>query len=239
MIVIPNITTAGFGNKVFYYNNMRQLAAANGEGFACPPWEGKIVFDLTLMEATDTQAKQLPFCLGENFFKWSTIPTRSIFKLKEFPIIDKNQCSIHLRGTDFHDESRIESVTVGQREQYYFDAIASLKDEVNHFYLFTDDQNMPQFKSVLKKLQDSNLSYSFGQNTADRGSFAADFLLMSQCEYMISSPSTFNIAAGFVGVEKKIIHSKDWIDNRVERNDKFWIDLANGGNDDYSIWRLV
>ena len=64
MIVIPNITTAGFGNKVLYYNNMRQLAAANGEGFACPPWEGKIVFDLTLMESTDTQAKTITILFG-------------------------------------------------------------------------------------------------------------------------------------------------------------------------------
>jgi hypothetical protein len=239
MIVIPNITTAGFGNKVLYYNNMRQLAAANGEGFACPPWEGKIVFDLTLMESTDTQAKQLPFCLGEKFFEWSTIPTRSIFKLKEFPIIEKNHCSIHFRGTDFYGETRKESVHVGQKEEYYFNSIDAVRDEVDHFYIFTDDQNMPQYKSVINRLQELNLSYSFGENTADRGNFAKDFLLMSQCDYMICSPSTFNIAAGFVGVNKKIIHSEEWINNRVEVNDKFWVDLANGGNDDYSIWKLV
>jgi len=62
---------------------------------------------------------------------------------------------------------------------------------------------------------------------------------MTECDYIISSPSTFCISAGFVGKNKKIIHSKDWIEKRVSVNDKFWTDLKSGGNDDYSTWRIL
>ena len=62
---------------------------------------------------------------------------------------------------------------------------------------------------------------------------------MAECDYIISSPSTFCICAGFVGRQKKIIHSKKWLENRIKVGDKFWVDLYNGGNEDYSIWRLV
>ena len=34
-------------------------------------------------------------------------------------------------------------------------------------------------------------------------------------------------------------YDKEWINNRVEAQDKFWVDLNNGGNEDYSIWRLM
>ena len=62
---------------------------------------------------------------------------------------------------------------------------------------------------------------------------------MSECDYIISSPSTFCICAGFIGRQKQIIHSKDWVEYRLSKDDKFWIDLNNGGNEDYSLYRLI
>ena len=62
---------------------------------------------------------------------------------------------------------------------------------------------------------------------------------MSECDYIISSPSTFCICAGFMGKHKKIIHSENWVKDRVNKVDKFWYDLYNGGNEDYSLYKLI
>ena len=66
-----------------------------------------------------------------------------------------------------------------------------------------------------------------------------DFAKMSACDYVISSPSTFCICSAMIGKQTHVIHSKEWINNRVEAQDKFWLDLSNSGNEDYSIWRLI
>ena len=62
---------------------------------------------------------------------------------------------------------------------------------------------------------------------------------MTECEYIISSPSTFCMTAGFIGKKKRIIHSEQWLLDRINHEDKFWIDLCNGGNRDYKIWKRV
>ena len=62
---------------------------------------------------------------------------------------------------------------------------------------------------------------------------------MSECDLIISSPSTFCITAGFITKDKKIIHSKKWIDNRVEAEDTFWFDLVENNNSNYKIWKTV
>ena len=45
-------------------------------------------------------------------------------------------------------------------------------------------------------------------------------------------------AAGFLGKEKKIIYSEDWINNRVNVNDRLWTELNSGGSKWYNIWRV-
>ena len=34
-----------------------------------------------------------------------------------------------------------------------------------------------------------------------------------------------------VSIKEEIIHSEKWINSRVAVNDKFWVDLSNGGNE--------
>ena len=38
---------------------------------------------------------------------------------------------------------------------------------------------------------------------------------------------------------KNIIHSKEWIQHRIEEGDKFWIDLNAGGNENYKLWKVI
>ena len=83
------------------------------------------------------------------------------------------------------------------------------------------------------------MPFSFGENTSDRRNYLNDFSVMSECDWIISSPSTFCICAGMVGKEKKIILSKKWVENRKSKNDKFWTELSNGGNNNYKLWELI
>ena len=92
---------------------------------------------------------------------------------------------------------------------------------------------------MVEYLKQNNRKVIFGENTSNRNNYIKDFSTISECDYIISSPSTYCIAAGFIGKDKKINHSENWIHNRVDADDKFWVDLNNGGNSDYSIWRLI
>jgi hypothetical protein len=60
---------------------------------------------------------------------------------------------------------------------------------------------------------------------------------MSQCDVLISSPSTFAIFAGIIGKQKKIIHNKAWLDYATNRNDPFWVNLCQTDHPYYSLWK--
>mgnify|MGYP005820403123 FL=1 len=85
-----------------------------------------------------------------------------------------------------------------------------------------------------------------------------DFCILADCDILIASSSTFVVCAVFLGKEnKKVIHSREWIDKNINHFpwhmtkdpeevrqsqlnfDNFWIQLCNGGNKFYNIWRIV
>ena len=233
MISINTMTSGGFGNRIFYYNNLRQLAEREGEPWSCVRWEGHQHFKGDMLNGSQIGNHSLNLCLGERFFEWGSVSTRSIFELKEKPQVENNSTAIHFRGTDFFQWNP----NAVLNEEYYLNAIDEVPSET--FYLFTDDQNLTSYKSVVQHLEKKSKKIVVGVNTANREHYIQDFCTMSECDYIISSPSTYCICAGFVGKKKKIIHSKNWVGDRVNNEDKFWIDLYDGGNEDYSIWRLI
>ena len=168
-------------------------------------------------------------------FEWNTISTRKIFNLKENVDIPKNTAAIHFRGGDFFDWNSDAVLDT----QYYMNAIEEVKDMVDHFIIFTDDESLPAYGKVEDYFEEHNISYDIGENNSNRLQYIGDFGMMSSCDYIISSPSTFCICSGFIGKKKKIIHSEKWIKSRVDVGDKFWVDLYGGGYSDYSIWRLT
>jgi len=228
MIVIPQFPNGRFGNRVLYYNNMRQLAAKHNLGYRSPPWEGDSVFDIPNQIADNTNWEILQHCLGEKFFSDHYISTREIFKLKNKIELPGECLAIHFRGTDFH-EWNPEAIPA---PDYYINAIEEY-GEVDTYYLFTDDRDLPSYLNVVKYLPEEKIKYGSPNSVFN------DFITMCYCDGIISSPSTFAICAGFIGKHKKIIHSEKWINSRVAVDDKFWVDLKNGGNEDYSLWRLV
>lgn len=229
----------GFGNRILYYYNLRQQAHKMNCEFLCAPWDGHQHFQGNLLgdykPKMGEQYQFLSFCLAEKFYDYNKLPTREVFKLKISPVLQQNTCAVHFRGTDFHHwnpNSILDS-------EYYLNSIEETKELVDTYILFTDDYSLDSFNKVEEYLKSNNMNYFLGKNTKDRRNYISDFSNMSECDYIISSPSTFCISAGFVGKNKKIIHSKKWIESRVKEDDKFWVDLQAGGNEDYSVWRAL
>lgn len=225
----------GFGNRILYYNNLRQLSKTKQKQWSCSPWLGYKYFTGDLLNGAQRGDEKLEPCLGDKFFEWNSISTREIFKLKETTSVNESTCAVHFRGTDFHHWNPNSILSAN----YYIKSIDMIKDSVKHFVLFTDDETLASFSQVRTKLKNENIIFSEGQNTCNRQNYIKDFSYMSECDWIISSPSTFCICAGFVGKKKKIIHSKNWVEDRASRNEQFWVDLLNGGNEDYSMWGLV
>ena len=123
--------------------------------------------------------------------------------------------------------------------QYYYDAIEKIVDQVSSFILFTDDDSLESYANVIKLLDKYGIEFIIGENVSNRSRYINDFATMSECDWIISSPSTFCITSGFIGKSKNIIHSKEWIKNRIDNEDKFWKDLYDGGNQNYSLWEVI
>lgn len=225
----------GFGNRLLFYNNLRQLAEKENEDWSSIPWEGQQYFLGNMSGSYGAGNKRLDPCLGEKFFEWNTISTRNIFNLKENVDIPNNTAAIHFRGGDFFEWNSDAVLDT----QYYMNAIEEVKDMVDHFIIFTDDESLPAYGEVEDYFEEHNISYDIGENNSNRLQYIGDFGMMSSCDYIISSPSTFCICSGFIGKKKKIIHSEKWIKSRVDVGDKFWVDLYGGGNSDYNIWKLT
>ena len=237
IVIITEMPNWGFGNRVLYYYNLRQYAQVNNYDFFCPPWDGYQHFLGNMVGNLDIRkpVEHLPPCLGEKFFWDSGISTREVFKLKQERHMTGNNCAVHFRGTDFFKWN----ARAVLNKEYYLNAIDEVKGDTDGFILCCDDTNLESFKAVCKHLEQENIFYYVGENTHDRTKYIEDFTTMSQCDIIISSPSTYCISAGFIGKEKKIIHTKEWLDYRVEEDDKFWVDLYNGGNEDYKLWKMV
>jgi len=225
----------GFGNRLLYYNNLRQLAHKNKEKWSSVYWEGQQHFNGNMNGSDGDTSFHLQPCLGEKFFEWSSMSTRDILSLKERKSVPKNTAAVHFRGGDFFEWNRDAVLD----KDYYLRAIEEIKNEVKHFIIFTDDESLESYNEVEIYFEDNNISYDIGENKSNRSSYIGDFSTMSSCDYIISSPSTYCVCAGFIGARKKIIHSEKWIQNRVDADDRFWVDLHNGGNDDYRLWKMI
>lgn len=226
----------GFGNRLLYYYNLRQFSHMQKVPYHCAPWFGAEFFEGNMLgESYVSSSEILEPCLGEHFFKANGLSTREVFKLKTTVELEPASCAIHFRGTDFHTWNP-ESIL---KSEYYLSALEELKGEINEVYLFTDDRELESYKQTRRYLSDNKVRFFEGQNTPNRSYFLTDFTVMSMCDTIISSPSTFCICAGFIGKQKKIIHSNEWITNRVIQEDRFWCDLKKGGSQDYSVWKII
>ena len=260
MFIIKNIDIGRFGNKLLYYNNLIQISKHFKHNYFAPRFESDNIFEFSVLnqniiigDSIDVNSKflienknndfnetfiHLEPCLGDLFFEYDSLKTNNIFKFKSslVPNISNNKIyvGIHFRGTDFKlwDNKSILPTT------YYIDSINFILSNENNLNikLFTDDITLQSYNELKTYLTDNNINYELG----NIHSLEDDFINLSYCDYIISSPSTFAIAAGFCGKEnKKIIHSKNWLDYQCDKGDKFWVGFNNGGNNNYKKYKLI
>ena len=284
MIRINNITRGRFGNRILQYNSLMQIARLSDTEASCSKWEGQDFFKDLVVDKSSTNQQfplswkdvlnsdiiSLPqdrdfhiddpaYCLHNVFYKLTKSDPREFLKIKD--IYRKNlpqekvNVGIHFRGTDILGADGNHGREI-HYPKYYADSIELVEGdfENTHYYLCTDDLTFNSFIETVQFLKDKNLNFSLG-NDSD---YLGDFATLSECDILISSSSTFVVSAGFIGKEdKKIIHSKDWINKNLNHEhwhktpdtqnvrqqqisfDNFWVDLYNGGNQFYKSWRLI
>ena len=284
MIRINNITRGRFGNRILQYNSLMQIARLSDTEASCSKWEGQDFFKDLVVEKSSTNQQfplswkdvlnsdiiSLPkdrdfyiddpaYCLHNVFYKITRSDPREFLKIKDVHRKNLSQekvnVGVHFRGTDILGADGNHGREI-HYPKYYADSIELVEGdcENTHYYLCTDDLAFDSFIETVQFLKDKNLNFSFG-NDLD---YFGDFVTLSECDILISSSSTFVVSAGFIGKEdKKIIHSKDWINKNLNHEhwhetpdpqsvreqqislDNFWVDLYNGGNEFYNVWRFV
>lgn len=183
-----------------------------------------------------------PPMLGELFFDYLFYSPNEFVKVKsqyrkdfQFDSRDKVIIAAHFRGTDFPSWNPCAAL----KFSYYREAIdfclEYFRDKNPVVILFTDDNECPAFLEVIDFLKSQRVEFYTGDNSRLA---IYDFYQISQCDVLISSPSTFAIFSSCLGKPKKIIHEKNWLEYMVSRKDKFWVDLNQTKNPYYSLWKI-
>lgn len=182
-----------------------------------------------------------PPLLGDHFFGYLFYPPSDFLIIKkeyrkdfDFNTEDKTVIGLHFRGTDFEAWNKNASLKFSYYEKAIKYCIDYFTDKKPVFVIFTDDLKFSPYLETIDYLKSGDFEFHLSNNLS---SPICDFYQISQCDVLISSPSTFAILAGAIGKTKKIIHSQQWLDYSVSRNDKFWVDLVSAENPFYSLWK--
>lgn len=258
MIVIEDII-GQFGNKLLYYNNLVQVSNRYSVDYFIHEFVGDDIFKFsvdrsgivphhtTTITSSDLLNSRVSIstcditllkpCLGELFFDFCDVDTHKIFEFKDVLVPTPStgtSVGIHFRGKDFKSWNPLSILPT----KYYVDSMSYVLDTYNDivFTLYTDDMSLVSYIEVIGYLESNNLTFM----TGNINSLSEDFINLSYCDIIISSPSTFAICAGFCGKRnKKIIHSKSWVDYRVLSNGRFWVGFDCGGNSNYGKYKLI
>ena len=203
--------------------------------------------------------------LGEKFYDWDYYDPRELIKIRENKREkfnnNKINIGIHIR---YPPKGRGERFPVVRDEkileEYYINSIKfCVKEYKNPNFIIFGPVSKNQFRKerdndqltafitkfkfytkMIKYLENNNISFDFSITIKNnKEHYMRDFLQLCECDVLISSYSTFSICAGFLGKNKKIIHSKQIIEHYKNKKDKFWVDLYNGGNQYYKLWKLI
>ena len=141
------------------------------------------------------------------------------FRIKE----KKNVLGLHIRGGDIISADGNQGFELHDISYYRRAIEYAVKEyQINEIIIFTDDLKISTYGDVIKFLNKNfskKLKINFGLSSLypKKYGYIYDFAELSEVDYLISSSSTFSMAAGMLGKEKKIIHSKDWLDRVGKR----------------------
>ncbi len=274
MLRINKITRGRFGNQILHYNTLTQLGKTYNMNVSCDDWIGNKYFknlninnnnlnidneitwdNLNIDNNNNYTIEQ--YCLHNVYYKVTKYDPRLFFELKdEYKIkLDKNitHIGIHMRGGDKKQKKRLNREIFPA--SYYINSIKYIEQNIKEnkkYYLCTDDIKFDTYIKTLEYLKNNNFNYELG----DINNYIYDFALLSECNILISSVSTFAVCAGFIGKQnKKIIHYNKWFDktlkydmgNGIENTndwvksfDDFWNYIYNHNNCPYYIiWKFL
>lgn len=274
MIIIDKQTRGRHGNKIFHFNTLIQLSKITGQACLTDHWDGyehfyetcqtinwvagtipEIPFSDPIYDTHEKLSKKYSdgnwklhtLSLCGPFFRITTTDPREFIELKNRPKLEEESVGIHIRGGDTRGADGMNCREI-HPSSYYIKAIDLILEEVDNprFYLCTDDPD-PRYETyagTLKHLLDRgvNLVHDTSNN------YMQDFAILSECEYLISGSSTFSLAAGIIGKHKKMIHSKDFVKQFKEEDQKWYSSFGNGmffhdmnhmNSKYYNVWRLV
>ena len=106
------------------------------------------------------------------------------------------------------------------------------------------DPNYPSFQKTLDHLLDTKTETYCDTNN----SYQKDFSILANSDVLIAGSSTFVTAAGMLGKHKKIIHSKDFVKQFKDEDQKWYSNFGNGmffhdmnhmKSDYYNVWKLI
>jgi len=275
MILIDKQTRGRHGNKVFHFNTLIQFSLLVGQEYATAYWDSYENFEITcpLFIGTGETAKEVPFddliykspeelkekystrawkihtlSLCGPFFRITKIDPRDFIILKDIPVLEGDvSVGIHLRGGDTRGADGMNCREIHPPE-YYINAIDVVLKEYDNptFYFCTDDPdpNFPSYAETLKYLKDKKVNLK--HDTSNH--YLKDFAILSECDVVIAGSSTFVTAAGMIGKHKKMIHSKDFVEQFKDEDQKWYSSFGNGmffhdmnhmKSEYYNVWRLV
>lgn len=165
------------------------------------------------------------YCLHNTFFKVTKKDPREFLELKQEykPLLDKDTLyiGIHLRGGDIISKDGNNGREIHEFEYYknsiHFIMETFCKDKKYIFVICTDDKHFISYRKTINYLQNNNIQFTLGQATSNSNNhYIYDWALLSECDILINSSSTFCITAGFLGKKNKIIiHSQKWIHKNI------------------------
>lgn len=207
-----------------------------------------------------------PPYLGELFFFLTKENPRNFLELKDDFKIEinnnKTNVAIHLRmptNTSTNPYKRFKH-EYHRNNDYYIKSIElCLKEFDNcnfiifgapsseHFSIQKEREiyrtmdNFPVYQNLIEFLNKKGVCWEKSITLCDpRKTYIYDFSQMCECDVIVGTPSTFNTSATFLGkMNKKVIYLEEFINVAAQHNDLFWVDLKNGGNEYYNIWKYI
>ncbi len=197
----------------------------------------KMILDDELLEFEkyDYKIDDPAYCLHNTFYKIINDNPRTFLKLKdEFKVdLSKNilNIGIHIRGGDIISKDGNNGREIHEFE-YYKDSINYIlkehcKNKKYMFYICTDDTNFKTFQQTYNYFIEKKLPLKLGSVVGNKNQYIVDWSILSECDILINSSSTFCVTAAFLGKENKyIINSKKWFDKNI--NHTKWNNSENG-----------
>lgn len=221
-----------------------------------PPYN---LINLTLEELKERYSegnfKLSSLSLTGPFFRITKRDPRDFLKVKrhlKFPEAEV-VVGIHIRGGDTRGSDGKQCKEIHPPE-YYINAIQFVKEQYKDiaetkkllFCLCTDDPdpNYQSFQKTFNHLVDTRTSIYFEKNN----SYDKDFSILTDSDILIAGSSTFVTAAGMIGKNKKIIHSKEFVEQFKENDPEWYSSFGNGmffhdmnhiQSDYYNVWKLI